>query len=272
MSRPGEGWKGALPRSSGSCGRATRRREQGLAAGSDSDTAAKTTPCSIRYYSGVICSRRPPGWRPGGCRLIRTESPGSRASARRSRSAPRPFSTNATPRSKAIGRAKARGEDIEPLPRGCGAARRRAEGPGRPGLRSSRPRSRGISLEIPNLTHDTVPEGRDEDDNREERRGRGAAALRLRAEGPHRPRRRARRARLRAGVEARREPVRHLERGVRAPAPRAHPVHARGTHPRARLPGDLHPVSRLVRRAARHRTDSEVRRRPCSGSTSTTCT
>ena len=72
-------------------------------------------------------------------------------------------------RSKAIGRAKAKGEDIEPLRTDVarlGDELKAAE------IRLSEllAEIESIILEIPNLTHDTVPEGRDEDDNREERR------------------------------------------------------------------------------------------------------
>ncbi len=72
-------------------------------------------------------------------------------------------------RSKAIGRAKAKGEDIEPLL--ADVARLGDE------LKSAESRLselqaeiESIALEIPNLTHHSVPEGRNEDDNREERR------------------------------------------------------------------------------------------------------
>ena len=72
-------------------------------------------------------------------------------------------------RSKAIGRAKARGEDIEPLLADVarlGDELKAAESR----LSVLQTELESIALEIPNLTHDTVPEGRDEDDNREERR------------------------------------------------------------------------------------------------------
>ena len=72
-------------------------------------------------------------------------------------------------RSKAIGRAKSRGEDVEPLLADVarlGGDLESAEGR----LSALRAELEGIALEIPNLTHPTVPEGRDEDDNREERR------------------------------------------------------------------------------------------------------
>ena len=72
-------------------------------------------------------------------------------------------------RSKAIGRAKAGGEDIEPLLADVtrlGEELKAAESR----LSELQADIESIALEIPNLTHDTVPEGRDEDDNREERR------------------------------------------------------------------------------------------------------
>ena len=72
-------------------------------------------------------------------------------------------------RSKAIGRAKSRGEDIEPLlaeVARLGDALKAAESR----LSELQAELEGIALEIPNLTHASVPEGRNEDDNREERR------------------------------------------------------------------------------------------------------
>ena len=72
-------------------------------------------------------------------------------------------------RSKAIGRAKAEGEDIEPLLADVarlGDELKAAESR----LSELQTELESIALEIPNLTHDTVPVGRDEDDNREERR------------------------------------------------------------------------------------------------------
>ena len=72
-------------------------------------------------------------------------------------------------RSKAIGRAKAGGEDIEPLLADVarlGDELRAAEAR----LSELQAELESIALEIPNLTHHTVPAGRDEDANREERR------------------------------------------------------------------------------------------------------
>ena len=72
-------------------------------------------------------------------------------------------------RSKAIGGAKSRGEDIEPLLADVarlGDELKAAEAR----LSELQAELESIALEIPNLTHETVPEGRDEDDNREERR------------------------------------------------------------------------------------------------------
>ena len=72
-------------------------------------------------------------------------------------------------RSKSIGRAKAAGEDTGPLladVEKLGEALKSAERR----LSELQAELEGIALEIPNLTHESVPEGRSEDDNREERR------------------------------------------------------------------------------------------------------
>ena len=72
-------------------------------------------------------------------------------------------------RSKSIGRAKAAGEDVGPLladVEKLGEALKSAERR----LSELQAELEGIALEIPNLTHESVPEGRNEDDNREERR------------------------------------------------------------------------------------------------------
>ena len=72
-------------------------------------------------------------------------------------------------RSKSIGRAKAAGEDVGPLladVEKLGEALKSAESR----LSELQAELEDIALEIPNLTHESVPEGRSEDDNREERR------------------------------------------------------------------------------------------------------
>ena len=72
-------------------------------------------------------------------------------------------------RSKAIGRAKSKGEDIEPLL--ADVARLGDElNSAESRLSELQAEIESIALEIPNLTHHSVPEGRNEDDNREERR------------------------------------------------------------------------------------------------------
>ena len=71
--------------------------------------------------------------------------------------------------SKAIGRAKSRGEDVEPLLADVarlGDELKSVEGR----LSELQAELERIALEVPNLTHVSVPEGRNEDDNREERR------------------------------------------------------------------------------------------------------
>ena len=72
-------------------------------------------------------------------------------------------------RSKGIGRAKAAGEDIQPLlaeVSDLGERLKAAEDE----LQTVQQALREISLNLPNLPHPDVPEGRDEADNREERR------------------------------------------------------------------------------------------------------
>ena len=72
-------------------------------------------------------------------------------------------------RSKAIGRAKAAGEDIAPMLADVARLGEELKA-GETRLSELQAELESIALEIPNLTHETVPEGRDEDDNREERR------------------------------------------------------------------------------------------------------
>jgi seryl-tRNA synthetase len=72
-------------------------------------------------------------------------------------------------RAKAIGRAKAAGEDIQPLldeVASLGDRLKAAE----QALADIQEALDAIALSLPNLPHETVPDGRDENDNREERR------------------------------------------------------------------------------------------------------
>ena len=72
-------------------------------------------------------------------------------------------------RSKSIGRAKAAGEDIQPLLEevaSLGDELKVAE----EALKVVQEELRQLMLHLPNLPHESVPEGRDEEDNREERR------------------------------------------------------------------------------------------------------
>jgi len=72
-------------------------------------------------------------------------------------------------RSKGIGKAKAAGEDIQPLlaeVSNLGDRLKAAEEE----LQTVQQELRDISLSLPNLPHADVPDGKDEDDNREERR------------------------------------------------------------------------------------------------------
>ena len=72
-------------------------------------------------------------------------------------------------RSKSIGRAKAAGEDIQPLLEevaSLGDELKVAE----EALKVVQEELRQLMLHLPNLPHESVPEGQDEEDNREERR------------------------------------------------------------------------------------------------------
>lgn len=72
-------------------------------------------------------------------------------------------------RSKAIGKAKAAGEDIEPLLAQVAELGERLKSL-QEGLNEVREALAEITLGIPNIPHESVPDGRDESDNREERR------------------------------------------------------------------------------------------------------
>ena len=72
-------------------------------------------------------------------------------------------------RSKAMGAARAAGEDIEPLRAGLSALGERLKHL-QESLSGIQAELREISLGVPNLTHESVPIGTSEDDNREERR------------------------------------------------------------------------------------------------------
>ena len=72
-------------------------------------------------------------------------------------------------RSKAMGAARAAGENIEPLRAGLSALGERLKRL-QESLSGIQAELREISLGVPNLTHESVPVGTSEDDNREERR------------------------------------------------------------------------------------------------------
>ncbi len=72
-------------------------------------------------------------------------------------------------RSKAIGQAKAKGEDIAPLLEAVADLGDRLEA-GQSDLHAVQTELRDIELGLPNLLHDDVPDGSDEDDNIEIRR------------------------------------------------------------------------------------------------------
>jgi len=72
-------------------------------------------------------------------------------------------------KSKSIGQAKARGEDLAPLlAEVAGLGERLTAAQGR--LEQLQQKLEDIALGIPNIPHDSVPDGNSEDDNREERR------------------------------------------------------------------------------------------------------
>ena len=72
-------------------------------------------------------------------------------------------------RSKGIGKAKAKGEDIQPLLAEVADLGDQLKAANE-ALDAIQQEVRDISLGLPNLPHETVPDGRDEADNREERR------------------------------------------------------------------------------------------------------
>ena len=72
-------------------------------------------------------------------------------------------------RSKSIGRAKAAGEDIQPLLARVAELGERLKA-GQEALEGIQLELSEIAMGIPNIPHESVPEGRDEEDNREERR------------------------------------------------------------------------------------------------------
>ena len=72
-------------------------------------------------------------------------------------------------RSKGIGKAKAKGEDIHPLLAEVADLGDKLKAANE-ALDAIQNEVRDISLGLPNLPHETVPDGRDESDNREERR------------------------------------------------------------------------------------------------------
>ncbi|WP_078119603.1 serine--tRNA ligase [Thiosocius teredinicola] len=72
-------------------------------------------------------------------------------------------------KSKSIGKAKAAGEDIQPLLDEVATLGDRLKA-ANDALNDVQEQLRDIALSTPNLPHESVPEGKDEDDNREERR------------------------------------------------------------------------------------------------------
>jgi seryl-tRNA synthetase len=72
-------------------------------------------------------------------------------------------------RSKSIGKAKAAGQDIQPLLAEVAELGDKLKD-GQEALEALQETLSDIAMGIPNIPHESVPEGRDENDNREERR------------------------------------------------------------------------------------------------------
>jgi seryl-tRNA synthetase len=132
-------------------------------------------------------------------------------------------------RSKAIGQAKAKGEDVAPLMAevaGIGDKLKANE----QALADVQAKLADIALGIPNIPHESVPVGKDENDNRRNQPLGHAAQLRFRGQGSRRTRRTSRLARWRCGRQTFRRTLHRAARSARATASCARPVHARSAH------------------------------------------
>ena len=125
--------------------------------------------CSIRHFSGAISKRRPARLAARGVTLDTRPARRLEEERREVQGRTEALRKERNTRSKSIGRAKAAGEDTGPLladVEKLGDALKSAESR----LSELQAELEGIALEIPNLTHESVPRGESEDDNREERR------------------------------------------------------------------------------------------------------
>ena len=154
--------------------------------------------------------------------------------------------------------AKGRGEDIAPL---IAKGEQLTQRPGAASTSSSRTCRRssiGWLAGLPNLLHESVPEGRDETANVEVRRWGEPRKFDFAAEGSRGARRSARRAGFRSGEPHLGRALRRDARGHRAAASRDRPVHAGSAHARARLHRSVCAVSRAAAGAVRHGPAAEI--------------
>ena len=163
-------------------------------------------------------------------------------------------------RSKAIGRAKASGQDIQPLldqVAYLGDPLKQTESE----LEVIQTQLLALQLGIPNIPHDSTPTGASEADNAEIRRWGEPRQFEfqprdhvdLGGEGG---------LDFEAGARADRGPFRRDPGPTGAAAPGADSIHARSAYPRAWLPGNLRTLHGQRRQPARHRPIAEVRGRP----------
>ena len=122
-------------------------------------------------------------------------------------------------------------------------------------------------LGLPNLLHESVPEGRDESANKEVRRWGEPRKFDFTPEGSRRARRETRRPRFRNRREDFRRALFDHEGWGGAAASRAGAVHARSAHARAWLHRGVRSLSGARSGAAGHRAAAEVRTGsvPCAG-------
>ncbi len=162
---------------------------------------------------------------------------------------------------KATGQAKGRGEDLAPLMARGEALAREVEDADR-ALEAIQAELSDWQLGLPNLLHESVPDGRDDGCQR------GGATLGrsdhagVRGARPRRRRRGAWWARFRGREPDFRRALHCHARRARAAAPRAGAVHARPARRRARLHRGLRAVPGVGGGAAGHGPAAEVRAGP----------
>ena len=117
---------------------------------------------------------------------------------------------------------------------------------------------------IPNMPHESVPVGRDAEDNVEVRRCGEPRAVRFRAQGALGPRAGTRHPGSRARRQDHRRPLRALLGLGRQTGARADQLHARRAHPRARLHRGAAALPGQLRRACTAPASCPSSRRTCS--------